>query len=160
MNYSLNITKLVDDYFRPLFNRPKRLAWMGAVLSVLDARHTQFLAFKEQMDAEVTITIQVNRFRRALRDKYHDETIEIIHPGDYLDQAYIFLSTESRPAEYDFLAVEGHTPVEYDFLYGEFQAQVDYIVRIPGSLASMYNDIFGFVSQYNLTSRRFAIQIV
>jgi hypothetical protein len=158
MNYSLNISKLVDDYLRPLFNLPKRVAWLNAVLSVVSQRHDAFLAFKQQMDAEVTITVQVNRFRQALRDKYNDQTIDIIHPGQYLDLTYIFLSTENAPAQYDFLAVEDHTPVEYDYLNGEFQAQVDYIVLIPATLLPQYNNILDYVNQYNLTSRRFAIQ--
>ena len=160
MNYSLNIAKLVDDYLRPLFNQAKRVAWLNAILSVVDAQHDNFLTLKEQMDEQVTITIQVNRFRHALREKYNDDTIEIIHPGIYLDNTFIFLSTEPRPAEYDYLASENHEPVEYDYLSGEFQSQVDYIVRIPESLAAQYNDIYAFVNKYNLTSRRFAIETV
>lgn len=160
MNYSLNISKLVNDYLRPLFNRPIRTAWLNAVLYPVAQKHNDFTAFKVQMDAEVTITIQVNRFRKALRDRYNDQTIEIIHPGDFLSQAYIFLSTEIGPTEFDFLASENHEPVEYDFLEGEFEAQVDYIVRIPISLAPRTAEIYDFVSQYNLTSRRFAIETV
>jgi hypothetical protein len=134
------------------------MAWINAMLWCIGQRHDQFLAFKAQMDAEVTITIQVNRFRKALRDKYNDQTIEIIHPGGYLDKTYIFLSTENHPAEFDYLEAENHVPVEYDFLQGEYDLQVDYIVLIPASLLPQYDDIYAFVSRYNLTSRRFAIQ--
>jgi hypothetical protein len=160
MNYSLNIPKLVNDYLRPIFSKPVTTAWLNALLYPLIQKHDDFLAFKAQMDAEVTITCQVNRLRQALRDKFLDDTIEIIHPGDYLANAYIYLSAEPRPDEYDYLLSEDHTPVEYDYLQGEYDAEVDYIVRIPSTLSAMYEAIYAFVNRYNFTGRRFAVEIV
>jgi len=160
MNYSLNIPKLIGDYLRPLFNKPVTTAWLNALLSPVVQKHSDFLTFKAQMDADVTITCQVNRLRQALRDKFADDTIDIIHPGDYLARAFIYLSTEPSPDEYDYLESEDHEPAEYDYLAGEYDAEVDYIVRIPSSLTAMYEAIFAFVSRYNFTSRRFAIEIV
>jgi hypothetical protein len=160
MNYSLNVPKLITDYLRPIFSKPKITAWLNALLYTVIQKHDDFLAFKTQMDAEVTITCQVNRLRQALRDKFADNTIEIIHPGDYLAKAYIYLSTEPSPHEFDFLESEDHEPAEYDFLDGEYQAEVDYIVRIPASLTSSYEAIYAFVSRYNFTSRTFSVEIV
>lgn len=159
MNYSLNIAKLVGDYFRPLFNKPKLIAWINACLFPVKTKHDDFLAFKTAIDNEVTITCQVNRLRLALRTKFDDDTIEIIHPGDYLATAYIYLKNEPHPDEYDYLMSEDHTPVEYDYLNGEYLAQVDYIVRIPESLAGSTIEISAFVARYNFTSMTYAIEI-
>ena len=98
--------------------------------------------------------------RQALRDEFNNNTIEIVHPGDYLAKAYIYLYIEARPPEYDYLDSEGHLPVEYDYLDGEYNSTLDYIVTIPASMAAQIPAITAFVNKYNLSSRRFAVHTI
>ena len=160
MTYSFNITKLIKSYLYPLFYQAKINGLLLAYLYPIVQKQSDFIAFKAQMDAQATINIQYNRMVQALRDKFGDNTIDIIHPGDYLLSAFIYLSYEAHSPEFDYLASESHTPVEYDYLGGEYGSTYHYIVQIPTSLATQSAQIYAFVNKYNLTSRRFAVQTI
>lgn len=161
MKYTINFDKLIDQWLRPLYiGKPKVRALIAALVYPARAQHAAFLAFKAKTDQEITITIQVNRMRQALRDKFGDSTIDIVHPGDYLAEAYIYLLSEPHPDEWDYQLSEDHQPIEYDYLAGEYSSQLDYIVTIPASLAAQALQIYAFVNTYNFSSRRFAVQTV
>jgi hypothetical protein len=157
MNYSFNIIKLIKDYLG-VFNKPKIKAYTEALIFSVVATHTDFLAFRVRMLSEVTITSEVNRLRKALRDRFVDQTIQIIHPGDYLLRAFIFLRTEPRPVRYDYLREENHLPTEYDYLRNEYDASVDFIVRIPLSLANRSDEIYNYVLKYKIASIKFKVE--
>lgn len=157
MNYTFNILKLVKDYLG-IFNKPKIRAYTEALLHPVEDLHNGFLTFRVKMLSDVTITSEVNRLRKALRDKYQDQTIQIIHPGDYLLRAFIYLRDEPHPERYDYTREEAHTPVEFDFLREEFDASVDFIVRIPISLITQADDIYNFVARYQLASIKFKVE--
>ncbi|MBD3748928.1 MAG: hypothetical protein IE931_05485 [Sphingobacteriales bacterium] len=138
--------------------RPKHLAWLTVLLYPLVWLYDQFLVYRDDKLKEATINSSVNRFTRALRDKFLDETIYIVHPFNYLEQAFVYLEIEGATIEYDYLDIEAHLPVDYDSLQSEFDSETDFIVRIPVSLAEQTNEVSLFVQKYAFYGKRFRIE--
>lgn len=153
-NFNTLIKWLVPHY---LF-KPKQMAWLNALLSPLVWLFDAFTKYREQKLYDATINSQVIRLTKALRDKFNDQSIYIIHLTDYLDQAFIYLEIEGATVEYDYTDAEAHTPLDYDFIQAEYDAEFDFVVRIPVALVSATPEVKAFVNKYRFSSKRFIIE--
>src|SRR3989339_480346 len=103
MIFGIDINKLIQQLTPHFLNKPKQIAWLQVLLYPLVWLYSEFLTYRTAKLKEATINSQVIRFRRALRDRFENESIEIIHPEDYLSQAFIYLEIEGATIEYDYL---------------------------------------------------------
>ncbi len=158
--YSFNLVKVIKSYLYPLYFKPKTNSLLLALLYPVVVKQADFLVFKARIDNDVTINIQVNRMRQALRDKFGDNTIDIVHPGDYLAKAWIYQSFEASPPEFIYQDSEGHLPNQFIYQLGEYDVQLDFIITIPTAMAVQAQAVYSFVQPYNMTSRRYAVHLV
>lgn len=158
MNFNIDINKLIFWLMPHFLTKPKHLVWLQTLLFPLSWLYAQFLQYRAQKLYDATINSQVNRLTHALRSKFNDQTIYIIHLSDYIDQAFIFLEIEGATPEYDYLAIEGHIPVDYDFTQAEYDSEVDFIVRIPLAMVAQSEAVKAFVNLYKFSSKRFKIE--
>ena len=135
------------------------IAWLMSLLKPVQDLHAAFVLFRQQMLRDITITSAVNRLTKALQDTFNNPGIYLIHPSDYLDFAFVHLSTEERVVEYDYLLDENHNPKEYDYLLDELNRDYDFIVRVPIALALSVDNITAFVNKYVMAGRRFKIEL-
>lgn len=156
MRTSLNINKLIDAWLPELLRKPKLVAFLQSGLKPMQTLHTTFLTYRDAKLYEATITGETNRLEKALQDKF-GAGIYIIHPVDYLDTAYIYLETEPRQLEHDYLESENYQPKEYDFLESEYTSDFDFIVQVPDALESLTNEIKTQLVKYALYSKRYTI---
>lgn len=156
--YRYDVKKMIR-WLMPFFLiKPKHLAWLETLLLPVETMYVDFLVYREQQLKEATITSETNRLTRALRDKFLNETIYILHPDDYLDQAFIYLESEGASPEFDYLDEENHAPLTFDFLDEEYNSQFDFIVRIPDILAGNTDAIRAFVKKYIFSGITFTIE--
>lgn len=158
MIFGIGINKLIKWLVPHFLVKPKHIAWLQTLLSPILSLYSNFLGYRDTKLYDATVNSQVNRLTLALRDGFNDNTIYILHLGDYLDQAFIYLEIEGATPEFDYLAIEAHTPVDYDFLQAEYDNQYDFIVRIPVAIAAQTEAIRAFVNKYKFSSKRFIIQ--
>ena len=158
MNYGFNTNTLIKQLLPPAVRKPKQIAWLMALVKPVQDLHTAFLAYRQQALRDITITSQVNRLTKALQDKFSNDGIYLVHPLDYLDQAYVYLYAEERLPEYDYLLEENHRPKEFDYILDELNRDFDFIVRVPAILAQSNNNITAFVNKYVMAGRRFKIE--
>ncbi|MEB0302401.1 hypothetical protein [Mucilaginibacter sp. 5C4] len=157
-NYRYDVKKMIR-WLMPFFLiKPKHLAWLETLLLPVKLMYDDFLVYKDQQLREATITSETNRLTRALRDKFLDETIYIIHPDDYLEQSFIYLESEGASPEFDYLDEENHQPYTFDYLDEEFNSQYDFIVRIPEILIGNADAIRAFVKKYIFSGITFTIE--
>lgn len=160
MIFGIDINKLIQWLTPHFLNRQKHIAWLQVLLFPVVWLHAQFLLFRAAKLKEATINSQVHRFTRALRDQFGSEEIFIIHFGDYLAQAFIYLEIEGAFLEFDYLDAENHVPVDYDATQAEYDNEYDFIVRISASLTGQQEAIAAFVNKYKLAGKRFKIEII
>lgn len=151
------LAKWLTPYF---LWRPKQIAWLNVLLSPLTWLYDQFLDYRQIKLREATTNSQVIRLTRALRDEFNSEDIVLIHFSDYLNQAFEYLDIEGSFNEFDYLDSDGHSPDDYDFFEEEYNAQTDFVVRIPAVIADKKDQITAFVNKYVLAGKRFKIEIV
>lgn len=158
MNYDIDFNKVIRWLVPHFLNKPKHIAWLTTLLTPLVWLYDQFLIYRSQKLYDATINSTVNRLTHALRQKFANNTIYIIHYSDYLDQAFIFLQIEGATPEFDYLVSDAHTPLTYDFTSSEYDNEQDFIVRIPISLASQASTVAAFVNLYKFSSKRFKVE--
>lgn len=159
MRYSFNINKLIELILAKMFHRPKHLAWLKAALKPLDTTYGQLMIFRTNKLSEATINSSVNRFTKALNDKFNSTGIYLVHQLDYVDNAFEFLEDEPHFSEYDFVSEETADPQDYDYLDDEYDPDFDFIVRVPAALILRKNEISAFVARYTMAGRRFTIEL-
>ncbi len=156
--YRYDVKKMIR-WLMPFFLiKPKHLAWLETLLIPVKTLYANFLVYRQQQLREVTITSEVNRLTRGLRDEFLDETIYIIHPDDYLEQSFIYLEREGATPEFDYLDSEDHQPYAFDYLDEEFNSQYDFIIRIPEYLIGKSDAIRAFVKKYIFSGITFTIE--
>lgn len=158
MIFGIEINKLIKWLIPHFLYKPKHKAWLETLLSAVAWLYAQFLIYRDEKLYEATTNSQVSRLTHALIRKFGDDRIYIIHPDDFLDQAYIYLEIEGATPEWDWLAEEEHTPVDYDFLAAEYDNQYDFIVRIPAEIAGQAELIRAFVNKYKFSSKIFNVE--
>ncbi|WP_443937105.1 hypothetical protein [Pedobacter sp. MW01-1-1] len=158
MNFNIDFNKLITWLVPHFLVKPNHLAWLKTLLFPVVWLYSEFLAYRAEKLYDATINSQVNRLTHALRKRFNNQSIYIIHLSDYTDQAFIFLEIEGATLEYDYLAMEGHTPLDYDFLQAEYDNEVDFIVRIPIGMAALSEEVKAFVNLYKFSSKRFKIE--
>lgn len=158
MIFDINVNKLIKWLVPHFLNKVKHLAWLQVLLFPVAWLYSEFLIYRDDKLNEATINSQVNRLTEALRHKFLDNTIYIIHITDYINQAFIYLELEGAFLEYDYLASENHVPVDYDFTQAEYDSQYDFIVRIPVALVGQTDVITAFVNKYKFSSKRFIVE--
>jgi len=156
--YSFDVNKLVRRLVPYFLLRPVQVAWIETILSPIQSLHSDFLAYRLSQLKSATITSESNRLTKGLQDYFNDNTIYIIHNTDYLDEAFVYLQNEGATPDYDYTNAEAHTPVVYDFVQAEYGVQIDFIVRIPLSMASLSNAVYAFVKKYVFTGINFKIE--
>lgn len=157
--FNIDINKLVKWLLPHYLNKPKHYAWLKVLTSPLVWLYDQFLIYRSAKLREVTINSQVNRFTQALQYTFNNAGIYILHPRVYLNQAFIYLEIEGATPEFDYLYIEAHTPVDYDYLQSEYDAEIDFIVRVPSALAALQDQISAFVNKYKYYGKRFKIEL-
>lgn len=157
--FNIDINKLVKWLMPHYLFKPKHYAWLKVLVAPLVWLYDQFLIYRAAKLREATINSQVNRFTQALQETFSNAGIYILHPGVYLDQAFIYLEIEGATPEFDYLAIDAHTPVDYDALQSEYDVETDFIVRVPVALTSMQDQITAFVNKYKYYGKRFKIEL-
>lgn len=160
MIFGVDINRLIQQLTPHHMNKPKHNAWLQVLLYPVVWLYAAFLTYRADKLKEATINSQVIRFTRALRDRFVNENIVIIHPVDFLGQSFIYLEIEGATLEYDYLGIEAHVPVNYDFLQAEYDIEYDFIVRIPALIASKQAAVIAFVNIYKLAGKRFKVEII
>jgi hypothetical protein len=160
MILDFDLTKIVKWLTPHFLWKPKQTAWLTVLLFPLVWLYEQFLIYQLDKLKEATINSQVIRLTQALRERYNNQGIIIIHFSDYINQAFLYLQLEGTFSEFDYLAAEGHTPVDYDFQQLEYNDQFDFIVRIPAAIAAQTDLITAFVNKYKLASKRFKVETI
>ena len=158
MIFNINFNKLIKWLLPHFLNKTKQIAWLSALLYPIVWLHAQYLIYRDQKLSDATINSQVIRLTKALRDKFSNLGIYILHFSDYLDQAFIYLRIEGATIEYDYIQLDNHSPADYDFLSAEYDNQYDFIVRIPVGMALKADQVNAFVQLYKFSSKRFKIE--
>jgi hypothetical protein len=159
MRYSFNINKLIDLILANMFHKPVHLAWLRAALKPLRTTYAILMAYRTAKLSEATITSSVNRFTKALNDRFDTTDIYLIHQLDYIDNAFEFLETDYHFNDYDYLGEENHVPQDFDYTSNEYDPDNDFLVRIPHALFPKINEIKAFVLRYTMAGRRFTIEL-
>lgn len=157
---NIDLNKIVKWLTPHFLWKPKQIAWLTVLLSPLLWLYDQFLVYRLDKLKEATTNSQVIRLTRALRDNFSNEEIVILHFSDYINQAFEYLEIEGSFNEFDYLSSDGHLPDEFDFFDNEYDAQTDFVVRIPGIIENKKDAIAAFVNKYVLAGKRFKIEIV
>lgn len=160
MIFNIDFNKVIGSLTPHFLNKPKHIAWLQTLLYPVLWLYDDFLTYRDVKLKEATINSQVNRLTRALRDAFENELIEIVHISDYLNQAFIYLQIEGATIEYDYLNVEAHTPAEYDFLQAEYDAETDFVVRIPSAISDKADAVKLFVNKFKFSGKRFKVEII
>jgi len=160
MIFDIDLKKIVK-WLTPYFLwRPKQVAWLTVLVFPLTWLFKQFIAYRLDKLKEATTNSQVIRLTRALRDRYLNENINIIHFSDTMSQAFVYLQLEGSFDEFDFTGAEGHLPSDYDYVQTEYNDQYDFVVRIPAVIAVQADAVKAFVNKYKLASKRFKVEII
>ena len=157
--FNIDLNKLIRWLVPHFLQKPKHLAWLTVLLSPIVWLYDQFLIYRLAKLREATINSSVNRFEIALQTQFANAGIYIVHPGNYLNQAFIYLEIEGATPEFDYLDIEAHTPVDYDATQAEFDVEVDFIVRVPSSLTDSQTLIKAFINKYSFFGKRFKIEL-
>jgi hypothetical protein len=157
--FNIDLNKIIRWLMPHYLVKPKHIAWLTVLLSPVVWLYAQFLTYRDAKLLEATINSQVNRFNLALQQTFGNNGIFILHPSAFLTQNYIYLELEGATPEFDYLAIDAHTPVDYDFLQLEYDSEIDFIVRVPTALASMQDVIAAFVNKYKFYDKRFRIEL-
>lgn len=160
MIFGVDFNRIIEHLTPHFLKKSKHLAWLKVLLSPVVWLYDQFLTYRTAKLKEATINSQVVRFTRALRDYFGSELIEIIHSGDFLNQAFIYLEIEGATAEYDYLPIEAHEPVDYDYTQAEFDSENDFTVRIPAAMNGQQDAVIAFVNKYKLAGKRFNVELI
>jgi hypothetical protein len=159
MKYSFNINKMILWLMPEILIQPVHVAWLITVLAPLNTIYTTFINFKDDQLKAATITSSVIRLTKALWDQFDPtNAIYIIHPEDYMNEAYIFLQSEGAALQFDYLQSENHVPQDFDFLEVEYGLNYDFVVRVPIALQAYNSAIYAFVKRYSFSSLTFTIQ--
>lgn len=157
--FDIDLNKLVKQLMPHFLFKPKHYAWLTVLLFPIIWLYSEFLTYRTEKLREATINSQVNRLTLALQEEFNNDGIYIIHPGAYLDQAFIYLEIEGATPEFDYLAIEEHEPVDYDALQAEYDGETDFTVRVPSALTAQQARIKLFVDKFRFFGKRFKIEI-
>lgn len=158
-NFNFDIIKMVRWLLPYFLVKPRHRAWLETLSAPIKSLYTDFLTYRQLQLRNATVNSSKNRLTRALRDKYEDETIYILHSNDYLNQSFIYLEEEGASLEYDYLYEEEHEPADFDYLDEEYNSEVDFVVRIPQAMAAKQLDVYEYVRKYVFTGIRFTIEL-
>jgi len=159
MRTGFDIGRLIEMYSPELLRKPKHLAWLQTCAKPLKTAWAGFLLFRKEKLYEAAITGETNRLERALRDRYGDNGIYILHPTDYLDTAWIWTKTEPVFPEHDFLMDETPPEWEHDFLADEYDPEHDFVVRVPAALAGKTEEMRAWLKRYVMAGKRYKIEL-
>lgn len=156
MNYLINFNRLITYLLPPFLRKRRQIGWLMAILAPARTIHLNLLYFRRDSLWRATINGQVNRLRQALRQRFNNNQIQIVHPSTNLQQVYIYQISEVQPPVYIYQRSELKPPI-YIYQMAEPIGQFDFIVTIPFSLLSAAPAIYAYVNQYKPAGRRFAI---
>jgi len=157
--FNIDFNKIIRWLMPHYLVKPKHVAWLTVLLSPIIWLYNQFLVYRSAKLLEATINSQVNRFTKALQQTFGNTGIFILHPSAFLTQSFIYLEIEGATPQFDYLAIENHTPIDYDYVQLEYDSQIDFIVRVPAALTELQKQIGAFVNKYKYFGKRFRIEL-
>lgn len=156
--FNVNFERLIAWLLAGYMRRPIRLAWLWVLIKPVRRIHAELLAYRDNANWRATITGSKNRLRQALRQQFGDNTIEIVDAGLIVEPVFIYRAIELQTSPTIWRASEGQPPL-YLRRASEFDRPVDFIVRIPASLAGSAAAIYEFTNRYRIAGRTFRVEL-
>lgn len=139
--------------------KPKHYAWLITLLAPVKNRYADFLTYRNEQLKNATINSSVNRLTQALWDKFDStNAIYLLQNNPFEHGAFIYLESDGASPSYDYLESDAHTPDEFDYLDSDYNANYNFIVRIPVALVGDTAAIYAFVKKYVFAGITFTIE--
>jgi hypothetical protein len=162
-NNPIDFERLAVQLLPALLRKPRLVAWLQAMLFPLRQLYAGFLDYAARARVELAYNSQTILFEKALNDQFDPTSrrIYIDHPSEELQPLYLNFISENQPPTYLGFAVEG-PPFTYLWLYtkSEFDAQTDFIVRVPPILYSVERatQLHARIQHFKLATRRYLLK--
>lgn len=157
--YKLDIKKLAKQQVKFSLRKPKRLAFLMALIAPLIWLYGRFKTYFLNAEYKSRDKSQVCYLQAALNDRWDAgiRRIRIVNGGD-LDPEYLFLDTETEPL-YTYLDSENQ-PV-YLFLDTETFSGPDFIVLVPSFIVFDINEMTALINFFRRCDKsNYVIKIV
>lgn len=155
--YNIEWKKLATWLLPVNLRRKKLQAFVYALLAPVNDLHTRFLSYVKNVDYRLKINYQVCYLEAALNDRfdYVDRRIQIVRARQY-DPFPIYLKPENKPVVLSKKGEGSGTILYSKQQTGQFT--VDFIIKVPASVAFDLNELTAFVSFHIVQSRTFQVQ--
>lgn len=158
MNYSFDINKLIRQLLPPFLAKARMIAWLEVLLVPLNTTRIAFVAFVQQKRYQLTITSQVNRLERALRDRFESELITV--ESSSVNQDAIYSVEESQNQLFCIFTNAEAERGSAIYTIDEELIPFDFVIYVPAALAGKADEIKAFVKYYAIAGKSFVIKYI